>query len=177
MQVLDQQRDSDALPLRVTHNDTKLSNMLFSPSGTGLCMIDLDTVMPGLLHYDFGDAVRVLCNSGAEDEPDTHAIQVRLDYFEAFTHGMFGQSGFKPRPEELAGLSISPAVMAFIVGLRMLTDFLEGDRYFSTAYPGHNLVRTRAQFTLARRFLAARPPMQASIEHAIQSTAASGRTG
>ncbi len=178
MLVIERLRMAGAIPQRVTHNDTKLPNMLFTPEGKGLCMIDLDTVMPGILHYDFGDAVRMLCNTGAEDEPDADCIGIRLDYFEAFAQGMFGGgSHLLPRPGEMTALADSPAVMAFIVGLRMLTDFLQGDRYFSTAYPGHNLVRARAQLALARRFTDARARLQTAIESALQSAANSDRTG
>jgi len=174
---IEQLRQAGVIPERVTHNDTKLPNMLFTPQGKGLCMIDLDTVMPGILHYDFGDAVRMLCNSGAEDDPNPDHIKVRLDYFEAFVEGMFGEGTLVPRTGETTALADSPAVMAFIVGLRMLTDFLQRDRYFAIAYPGHNLVRARAQLALARRFSDSRAPMEDAIESALQSAAQAGRTG
>ncbi|MFZ8965192.1 MAG: phosphotransferase enzyme family protein [Steroidobacteraceae bacterium] len=177
MLVIERLRVAGVIPPRVTHNDTKLPNMLFTPEGKGLCMIDLDTVMPGILHYDFGDAVRMLCNTGAEDEPDPDRIGIRLDYFEAFIEGMFGGSRLAPQPGETTALADSPAAMAFIVGLRMLTDFLEGDRYFTTAYPGHNLVRARAQLALAGRFTEARARLEDALESALQSAADSGRTG
>lgn len=177
MLVIERHKAAGTIPLRVTHNDTKLPNMLFTPEGKGLCMIDLDTVMPGILHYDFGDAVRMLCNAGAEDDPDPDRIEVRFDYFKAFVQGMFGEGQLLPRHGETTALADSPAVMAFIVGLRMLTDFLQGDRYFATAYAGHNLVRARAQLALAHRFAKARAQLENLIGSALQSAANSGRTG
>ncbi|HUF03143.1 MAG TPA: aminoglycoside phosphotransferase family protein [Aridibacter sp.] len=149
MQSLERRVNEDRIPTRVTHNDTKISNVLFSENDEALCMIDLDTVMPGVVHFDFGDAVRTICNKGDEDEKDIANVGFDLGFFEAFVEGFLGDSGIVLTPSEIEGLAFSSQVMTFIVGLRMLTDFLNNDVYFDTAYETHNLVRARSQFRLA----------------------------
>ncbi|MCO6512326.1 MAG: aminoglycoside phosphotransferase family protein [Aridibacter famidurans] len=149
MLSLERRVSEGLIPLRVTHNDTKISNVLFSEDDEALCMIDLDTVMPGVVHYDFGDAVRTICNKGDEDEQDVANVGFDLEYFEAFVKGFFRDSGLDLRSGEAEGLAFSSRVMTFIVGLRMLTDYLNNDIYFDTAYETHNLVRARSQFRLA----------------------------
>lgn len=148
MQSLEARVDRGEVPVRVTHNDTKISNVLFSEEDDALCLIDLDTVMPGVVHFDFGDAVRTICNQGDEDESEVANVGFDVEYFEAFAKGFFGESGLELSDGELDGIASSPRVMTFIVGLRMLTDFLNNDVYFDTAYETHNLVRARAQFRL-----------------------------
>lgn len=137
------------IPLRVTHNDTKISNALFSDDDEALCVIDLDTVMRGVVHFDFGDSIRTICNSGDEDEKDLEKVGFNMEYFKAFVEGFLGESGLRLQESEIEGLAFSSKVMTFIVGLRMLTDFLNNDVYFDTAYDTHNLVRARCQFRLA----------------------------
>lgn len=149
MHGLERRIAEGTLPLRVTHNDTKISNALFSDDDEALCVIDLDTVMRGVVHFDFGDAVRTVCNRGEEDEHDLSKVDFDMTYFESFTRGFLGESGLTLSDQELEGLAFSAQVMTFIVGLRMLTDFLNNDIYFDTAYEIHNLVRTKCQFRLA----------------------------
>ncbi len=139
----------DLIPFRVTHNDTKISNAFFSSAGKALCVIDLDTVMRGVVHYDFGDAVRTICSGADEDEPEESNIRFNAEYFEAFVEGFIGASRINLTETEASGLAIAAKIMTFIIGLRFLTDFLNNDVYFETKYDTHNLVRARNQFRLA----------------------------
>lgn len=136
------------IPLRVTHNDTKISNVLFSQKGEALCVIDTDTVMQGIIHFDFGDAIRIICNTADEDEKDLSKIAFNLDYYEAFTKGFIGSMKNEILEIEVEYLAFSAKMMTFIIGLRFLTDFLNNDIYFKTAYETHNLVRAKNQFQL-----------------------------
>lgn len=155
--VLDREPDSvvvvDAIasgkiPLRVTHNDTKLNNVLLDDvTGEGVCVIDLDTVMPGSLLYDYGDALRFGGSSGAEDEKDLDKIWFNVENFEAFTRGFIEELPSMTE-EERKLLPFSIKLMALECGSRFLADYLNGDIYFKTAYPEHNLDRCRTQFKL-----------------------------
>ncbi len=155
--VLDREADCsvivDALangtiPLRVTHNDTKLNNvMLDEVTGEGVCVIDLDTVMPGSLLYDYGDALRFGGSSGAEDEPDLSKIWFDIEKFEYFTRGFIEELPSITNAE-LALLPFSIKLMTYECGSRFLADYLNGDIYFKTHYPNHNLDRCRTQFKL-----------------------------
>lgn len=137
------------VPLRVTHNDTKLNNVLFDDkTNEGICVIDLDTVMPGSLLYDYGDAIRFGASTGAEDEKDLDKIEMSLELFEAFTKGFLSQVGDKLTPAERELLPEGAMMMTFECGIRFLADYIDGDTYFKTAYPEHNLVRARTQFKL-----------------------------
>lgn len=137
------------VPVRIVHNDTKINNVLFDAvTGEGLCVLDLDTVMPGLALYDFGDMVRAGVNAAAEDEPDLSKVAVRLPVFEGFARGYLAGAAGMLNKAELAHLAASPRVIAFELGLRFLTDFLEDDRYFKIHRPGQNLDRCRTQFRL-----------------------------
>ncbi len=136
------------IPLRVTHNDTKLNNVLLDAvTGEGVCVIDLDTVMPGSLLYDFGDALRFGGSSGAEDEPDLSKIWFVMENFEAFTKG-FLEELVSITDKELELLAFSIKLMTLECGSRFLADFINGDTYFKTKFPEHNLVRARTQFKL-----------------------------
>lgn len=136
------------IPLRVTHNDTKLNNvMLDEETGEGVCVIDLDTVMPGSLLYDYGDALRFGGSSGAEDEKDLSKIWFDVEKFEYFTRG-FIEALPSITDEELKLLPFSIKLMTLECGSRFLADYLNGDTYFKTHYPEHNLVRCRTQFKL-----------------------------
>ncbi len=136
------------LPLRVTHNDTKLNNvMLDSQTRTALCVIDLDTVMPGLSLYDFGDSIRFGAASAAEDEQDLSKMEMRLEMFEIYTKG-FLRSCPGLTETERQMLPMGAKLMTLECGLRFLTDYLDGDHYFATHRPGHNLDRARTQFKL-----------------------------
>ncbi len=136
------------IPLRVTHNDTKLNNVLLDEkTGEGVCVIDLDTVMPGSLLYDYGDALRFGGSSGAEDEQDLDKIWFVMENFEAFTKG-FLEELVSITDKELELLAFSIKLMTLECGSRFLADFINGDTYFKTKYPEHNLVRARTQFKL-----------------------------
>jgi len=141
--------DAGELPLRVTHNDTKLNNvMIDNQTGEAICVIDLDTVMPGLVLYDFGDSIRYGTNTGAEDETDLSKVSFSLDLFEAFTRGYLKEAYEKLTEKEIFMLPFSSKLMAFENGIRFLTDYLSGDVYFKTSRPDHNLDRCRTQFKL-----------------------------
>lgn len=137
------------LPLRVTHNDTKLNNILFDEeSRKALCIIDLDTVMPGLSHYDFGDSIRFGASTGEEDERDLEKIELDLSLYEAFTKGYLEGCGGRLTDKEIETLPIGAKLMTYECGIRFLADYLEGDVYFKIHRDGHNLDRARTQFKL-----------------------------
>ena len=137
------------LPLRVTHNDTKLNNVLLdAETGEGVCVIDLDTVMPGLAAYDFGDAVRVGASTAAEDEQDLSKVGLNLEMFEAFAKGFFSEAGSTFSKREAALMPMGAMLMTLENGLRFLTDHLNGDKYFKIHRENQNLDRARTQFTL-----------------------------
>ena len=139
---------SGELPVRVTHNDTKLNNVLFDvQTNEGVCVIDLDTVMPGSLLYDFGDALRFAGSSGAEDEKDLSKICFDLENFEYFTRGFLEATpSITEKEQELLPFSVK--LMTLECGMRFLADYIDGDTYFKTTYPEHNLVRARTQIKL-----------------------------
>lgn len=137
------------LPLRVTHNDTKLNNILFdADTHKALCIIDLDTVMPGLSLYDFGDSIRFGANTGAEDETDLSKVELDLSLFEAFTKGYLEGCAGSLAPKEIEMLPMGAKLMTYECGIRFLADFLTGDHYFKTHREHHNLDRARTQFKL-----------------------------
>ncbi|MBD5547842.1 MAG: aminoglycoside phosphotransferase family protein [Lachnospiraceae bacterium] len=137
------------LPLRVTHNDTKLNNILFdADTKKALCIIDLDTVMPGLSHYDFGDSIRFGASTGAEDEKDLSKVELDLSLFETFTKGFLKGCGESLTEKEIEMLPMGAKLMTYECGIRFLADFLEGDVYFKIHREGHNLDRARTQFKL-----------------------------
>ncbi|MBQ4350492.1 MAG: aminoglycoside phosphotransferase family protein [Clostridia bacterium] len=139
-----------SIPLRVTHNDTKLNNVLLDEkTGEGVCVIDLDTVMPGSLLYDYGDALRFGGSSGAEDEKDLSKIWFDVEKFTAFTKG-FIEVLPSITDKELRLLPFSIKLMTLECGSRFLADYINGDVYFKTHYPEHNLVRARTQFKLVK---------------------------
>lgn len=138
------------VPVRVTHNDTKLNNVLFDKkSGEGICVIDLDTVMPGSLLYDFGDAMRYGASNCEEDETDTNKIWFDLEKLDAFSQGFLEEVGSCLTNKEIELLPVSALIIAIELGMRFLTDYLNGDIYFKTRYETHNLDRARNQFILA----------------------------
>lgn len=136
------------LPMRITHNDTKFNNILFDSSNHAMCIVDLDTVMPGSVLFDFGDAIRTGANTAAEDEKDLAKVDINLPIYEAYTQGFLKSTRNSLNEVEVENLAFSARFMTFIIGLRFLTDYLDGDPYFRTAYPDHNLVRARVQFRL-----------------------------
>ncbi len=137
------------LPLRVTHNDTKLNNVLLDEkTGKGACVIDLDTVMPGLSINDFGDAIRFGASTAKEDEKDLDKVHFSLDLFEAYVKGYFEGVGNALTDDEIKLLPHGAIMMTYECGVRFLTDYLDGDTYFKTAYPEHNLDRCHTQLKL-----------------------------
>ncbi len=139
------------VPLRVTHNDTKLNKVLFdAKTGEGVCVIDLDTVMPGSILYDFGDALRFGASSGPEDEQDLDKIWFDLEKFEQFAKGFLGEVKDCLTPKEIELLPISALIMTYECGIRFLADHLNGDSYFKIHRENHNLDRARTQFKLVR---------------------------
>ncbi len=137
------------IPLRVTHNDTKLNNvMLDDKTGEGICVIDLDTLMPGLIHFDFGDIVRTSTSPAKEDEQDLSKVTMLLPRFEAIVNGFLESIGESITPTEREHLVLAGKLITLIIGTRFLTDYLAGDQYFKIHREGHNLDRSRTQFKL-----------------------------
>ena len=142
-------RESGALPTRVTHNDTKINNVLMDEiTGKALCVIDLDTVMPGLAAYDFGDSIRFGAATAAEDEEDLGKMRLDVSLFETYTRGFLAACK-NLTALEIETLPLGALTMTQECGVRFLTDYLEGDTYFKIHRPDHNLIRCRTQFTLA----------------------------
>ncbi len=138
-----------SIPERITHNDTKVNNILIDDlTGDGICVIDLDTVMPGLALYDFGDMVRAGTNPAAEDEVNLDKVGMRFDMYEGFYRGFVKRAGEFLTEAERENLPFSAKLMTFEVGVRFLTDYLEGDVYFKTRRPDHNLERCRNQLKM-----------------------------
>lgn len=142
---------SGEIPLRVTHNDTKLNNiMLDKETGKGICVIDLDTVMPGSALYDYGDSIRFGANTGAEDEKDLSKISCDLELFALYTKGFIEGCGGALTETEIRMLPMGAKLMTLECGMRFLADYLEGDHYFKIHRPEHNLDRCRTQFALVK---------------------------
>ena len=146
--TLQKMRENGELPLRVTHNDTKLNNVLLDrKTRKSLCVLDLDTVMPGLSVHDFGDSIRFGAATAAEDEQDLSKMYLDLHMFEVYTKG-FLEAATALTDKEVEMLPMGALIMTLEVGLRFLKDYIDGDLYFKTAYPEHNLVRARTQLKL-----------------------------
>ena len=137
------------LPLRVTHNDTKINNILIdNQTDKALCVIDLDTVMPGSSLYDFGDAIRFCASTAAEDEPDTKKIHLDMNAFRLFTEGFLSETNGFLDDDEIRALPLGVLVITCELAMRFLTDYIDGDVYFKVRSPEHNLVRARAQMAM-----------------------------
>ncbi|MEY8354179.1 aminoglycoside phosphotransferase family protein [Lachnospiraceae bacterium 54-53] len=157
--VQDREKEADAamkllregrLPLRVTHNDTKLNNIMIDDrTGEALCVIDLDTIMPGLSIFDFGDSIRFGANTAEEDDPDAGRASLSLPLFDIYTKGYLEGCGGSLTAEERVMLPMGARLMTYECGMRFLADFLQGDTYFRTSRENHNLDRARTQFALA----------------------------
>ncbi|WP_207534502.1 phosphotransferase enzyme family protein [Desertivirga arenae] len=160
------------IPQRVTHNDTKFNNVLFDENNKVQCVIDFDTVMPGLVAYDFGDAIRTIINTANEDEADLDKIQINIPLFAAYAEGYLEEAGEFLSPKEVESLSLGVLLLPYMQGVRFLTDYLDGDKYFKTTYPEHNLIRARTQFQLLRKL----EEQQATLEQ-ILTTAAANNVG
>jgi hypothetical protein len=153
------------LPERVTHNDTKLNNvMLDDATGEGICVIDLDTVMPGLALYDFGDMVRTTTSPAKEDERDLSKVMMQFPMFEALARGYLSSAAGFLTPAEKKFLPFSGQLITFEIGIRFLTDFLAGDTYFKVHRDGHNLDRCRTQFKLVESIEQQEEPMNQLVE-------------
>lgn len=147
--VLGRMQAAGEMPLRVTHNDTKLNNIMIDPkTGKGICVIDLDTVMPGLAVNDFGDAIRFGASTGEEDEKDLSKVSCDLNLFRIYTEGFLKGCNGNLTDLEVAMLPMGAKVMTYENGIRFLTDFLKGDVYFKIHREGHNLDRCRTQMKL-----------------------------
>ncbi|MFP4082496.1 MAG: phosphotransferase enzyme family protein [Candidatus Aminicenantes bacterium] len=157
------------IPKRVTHNDTKFNNILFDSHHNPLCVIDLDTVMPGYIHYDFGDAIRTVANTGAEDEENLEEVHMDMGLFEAFSEGFLQETKSFLVEAEIDYLAFSAKSLTFMAGLRFLTDFLDGDHYYKIDHEYHNLQRTRAQWKLLESMDEQYAEMQAVIKKIARS--------
>lgn len=139
------------IPYKVTHNDTKLNNVLIdNATDKAVCVIDLDTIMPGSICYDFGDAIRFGCNKTLEDEADFSKIEFDVSLFEEYTKGYLSALGDNVEKSEVDNLALGALIITYECGIRFLTDYLNGDTYFKIKYPEHNLVRARSQFALLK---------------------------
>lgn len=156
---------SGELPLRVTHNDTKINNVLIDLfEDRPVAVIDLDTVMPGSILYDFGDSIRSGAKLGAEDEPDLNNVGFSLEYFEAFTKGFIREVKDKLTPAEIDNMAFGAILMTYECGMRFLTDYLQGDVYFKVHRDKHNLDRTHTQIKLVKLMEEALPEMDAIVK-------------
>lgn len=157
------------LPLRVTHNDTKINNVLFDPEGKdALVVVDLDTVMPGLVGSDFGDAIRFAGNFVEEDCPDYEKAGLNMDVFRAFAEGFLEKTAAVLTENEIATLAVSCFALTVELAVRFLDDYIQGSPYFKTNYPEHNLVRTRCQIALAKDMQKNLAKMEACISGLMQ---------
>lgn len=153
-----------SIPGRITHNDTKINNvMIDGATDEAVCVIDLDTVMPGSVLYDFGDLVRTAVSPAAEDEIDLDRVEMRMPIFEALVEGYLDSTKDFLTDSEVRLLAFSAKLITLEIGLRFLTDHLEGDRYFKTQRPNHNLDRCRTQLALVARFDEKMPDMEAFV--------------
>lgn len=136
------------LPLRITHNDTKFNNVLLDEDDNVQCVIDLDTVMPGYVAYDFGDAIRTIINAAAEDEKDLSKVVLNIPLYRAYAEGYLQEARDFLTPTELESLIYGVHLLPYMQAVRFLTDYLEGDHYYKIQYPSHNLIRTKSQLKL-----------------------------
>ncbi len=136
------------IPLRITHNDTKFNNILLDQNDKALCVIDLDTVMPGYVHYDFGDAIRTATNTATEDETDLSKVKMNINLFKAYSEGYLSEAGNTLNNVEKEYLAFAPKLITYIMAVRFLTDFIDGDNYYKIHHELHNLQRAKAQLKL-----------------------------
>jgi hypothetical protein len=151
------------LPLRITHNDTKFNNILLDKQDNIQCVIDLDTVMPGYAAYDFGDAIRSIINTAAEDEKDLSLIKLNIPLFIEFTKGYLKETASFLNEYELKSLVKGVLLLPYMQSVRFLTDYLQGDVYYKMHFPGHNLQRTRAQMQLFKMLEANREQLNTIV--------------
>lgn len=160
--------EQGVFPIRVTHNDTKISNILFDADNRALCVIDLDTMMNATVFNDFGDAIRSYTNTGAEDDPDLSRVSCSVEFFEAYARGFLSECRDMLTEAELEWLPYAGRFITFEQVLRFLMDYINGDTYYKIAYPEHNLVRTRAQFALLRSMEEQYPRLKQAVAAALK---------
>lgn len=148
MRIIRKLASEGKIPLRIVHHDTKINNVLYSGDEKALCVIDLDTVMPGYVHDDFGDAIRTFTNTGEEDDSNLNAVSMNIKYFKAFAKGFLELAGSMLNDTEKEYLALSARVMTYMQVLRFLADYINGDTYYRIHHPTHNLQRARAQMKL-----------------------------
>jgi Ser/Thr protein kinase RdoA (MazF antagonist) len=148
MKIVHQLEYEEKIPLRVTHNDTKFNNILFDFQDNIIGVIDLDTVMPGFVFSDFGDAIRTCTNTGSEDDQDLDRVTMDIKLYEAYAKGYIQETRHILTDTEIEYLAFSAKLLTFMQALRFLTDYLVGDIYYKIANPNHNLQRARTQFKL-----------------------------
>jgi ASC-1-like (ASCH) protein len=159
------------LPVRITHNDTKFNNLLFdSKTQKPLCVIDLDTVMPGYSLYDYGDAIRTGTNTGAEDDANLDNVTMSMELFEAYSRGFITEGIQFLNETEVENMPHAAKLFPYLIGLRFLTDYIDGDNYFKVAHEHHNLQRARAQFKLVQSMEEQFEQMQKSIQNIYRET-------
>jgi hypothetical protein len=168
MKVIIRLGEEGRIPLRITHNDTKFNNILFDTNERALCIIDLDTVMPGYVHYDFGDAIRTASNTANEDSPDLSAVSMDLGIYEAYAKGYLTETKGTLNDTEIEYLAFAPKLLTYIMATRFLTDYLDGDKYYKIKYPEHNLQRNKVQITLLKSMEANYAKMEQIIKTIIQ---------
>jgi len=148
MKIILQLGRDEKIPTRITHNDTKFNNILLDENDKALCVIDLDTVMPGYVHYDFGDAIRTGANTANEDEKDLLKIKMDINLFRSYSEGYLSETGDTLNDVEKEYLAFAPQLITYTIAVRFLTDFIDGDNYFKIHHENHNLQRARAQIRL-----------------------------
>ena len=156
------------LPTRITHNDTKISNILFDAEWRALCVIDLDTVLSSMCLNDFGDAIRSYTNAGAEDDENLANVYMKSDIFEAYTRGYLSEARAFLLPAEVENLAFSALYITYEQVLRFLMDYIDGDNYYKVKYPTHNLVRARAQYKLLTSMEENYDAMRAVVKEAVK---------
>ncbi len=163
------QRIVSASPLRIIHNDTKFNNVLLDRDDQPQCVIDLDTVMPGYVAFDFGDAIRTIINRGREDERDLNKVKLNVPLYEAYVKGYLEKAGAFLSDGEIESLLYGVYLLPFMQVVRFLTDYIEYDPYYKTQFSNHNLVRAQAQFKLLTELESQRDKLRSIIQHAITS--------
>ncbi len=165
MCLLQRLLDQGKLPLRVTHNDTKFNNVLFNDDNQARCVIDLDTVMPGLIHYDFGDGARTGTSTASEDETDLSLIDIDTEAFTAYSNGFLDATRTIITKNEAETLVNGATMITFIMGLRFLTDYFDGSKYYKIAHPRHNLERAKCQLELSKKMINRKPDLVSIVNN------------
>ncbi len=168
LSLIEEMVDQGKIPMRVVHNDTKINNLLFRGKKSA-AVIDLDTVGPGIIFYDYGDALRTGASTAAEDEKDLSKVDFNMEAFSAFTFGYVGQVNPVITPAEEEYLYLAPRLMTFIMGIRFLADYLNGDVYYKTAYKEHNIDRSKVQMKLIEAMEAREDEMKSIIKKALNT--------